>query len=284
MVCVKGQWYIFYHRQTNRQKCARQGCAEPIRIEEDGSIRQAEMTSCGLNGGPLSGTGTYEARIACNLRGAKGTFAYVRLHHKEKDYPYFTQSGTDREQDGDQYIANMQDGAMAGFKYFLFAGENRITVSIRGKCSGKLIVYTENADMPAAEITVSCSEDWKSYTSGMTPLTGKQPLYFVFRGSGSLDFNSFTMTGLGKSCPSTAFPCPAAIADSWDPENAERMGKAIGEECAAYGVDVLLGPALNLKRDPRCGRNFEYFSEDPLLSGKMAASYTRGIQESGTAA
>jgi beta-glucosidase len=92
------------------------------------------------------------------------------------------------------------------------------------------------------------------------------------------------MTGLGKSCPSTAFPCPAAIADSWDPENAERMGKAIGEECAAYGVDVLLGPALNLKRDPRCGRNFEYFSEDPLLSGKMAASYTRGIQESGTAA
>jgi arabinoxylan arabinofuranohydrolase len=157
------------------------------------------MTSCGLNGGPLSGTGTYEARIACNLRGAKGTFAYVRLHHKEKDYPYFTQSGTDREQDGDQYIANMQDGAMAGFKYFLLAGENRITVSIRGKCSGRLIVYTENADMPAAEITVSCSEDWKSYTSGMTPLTGKQPLYFVFRGSGSLDFNSFTMEKYPKA-------------------------------------------------------------------------------------
>lgn len=193
MVCVKGQWYIFYHRQTNQQKCARQGCAEPIQIEADGSIRQAEMTSCGLNGGPLSGTGTYEARIACNLRGAKGTFAYVRLHHKEKGYPYFTQSGTDREQDGDQYIANMQDGAIAGYKYFLFAGENRITVNTRGQGSGKLMVYTESTGMPAAEIPVSGSEDWKSHTAGMAPLTGKQPLYFVFRGSGSLDFYSFAM-------------------------------------------------------------------------------------------
>ena len=95
-------------------------------------------------------------------------------------------------------------------------------------------------------------------------------------GSGSL--------GLGKSYPSTAFPTSVTIANSWNTENARRMGEAIGKECRAYNVQVLLGPALNLKRDPRCGRNFEYYSEDPVLSGKMAAAFTNGVQSTGTAA
>lgn len=91
-------------------------------------------------------------------------------------------------------------------------------------------------------------------------------------------------TGLGVSCPATSFPTSVSIANSWNPENAERMGQAIGEECIGYDVQVVLGPALNLKRDPRCGRNFEYYSEDPLLAGKMAAAFVRGVQSTGTAA
>lgn len=91
-------------------------------------------------------------------------------------------------------------------------------------------------------------------------------------------------TGLGLSQPSTAFPASVSIANSWSPENAEQMGRAIGEECVGYDVQVLLGPGLNLKRDPRCGRNFEYFSEDPLLAGKIAAAFVRGVQSTGTAA
>ena len=90
--------------------------------------------------------------------------------------------------------------------------------------------------------------------------------------------------GLGTAYPATAFPTSVAIANSWDTTNAEKMGHAIGEECIHYNVDVLLAPALNLKRDPRCGRNFEYYSEDPLLAGKMAAAFTRGVQSTGTAA
>lgn len=90
--------------------------------------------------------------------------------------------------------------------------------------------------------------------------------------------------GLGASMPATLFPASVFIANSWNVENAKRMGKAIGEECIGYDVQVLLAPGLNLKRDPRCGRNFEYFSEDPLLAGKMAAAFVQGVQSTGTAA
>lgn len=84
--------------------------------------------------------------------------------------------------------------------------------------------------------------------------------------------------GLNASLPATCFPTAATVANSWDPSIGEEIGAALGEEALAQRVDVLLGPGLNMKRSPLCGRNFEYFSEDPYLAGKMAASYVRGIQ------
>ncbi len=87
--------------------------------------------------------------------------------------------------------------------------------------------------------------------------------------------------GLNESLPATCFPTAATVANSWDTELGEAMGEALGEEAMALGVNVLLGPGLNIKRSPLCGRNFEYFSEDPYLDGKMAASYVRGIQSKG---
>lgn len=84
--------------------------------------------------------------------------------------------------------------------------------------------------------------------------------------------------GLNASLPATCFPTAATIANSWDEELGEELGRALGEEASAQEVHVLLGPGLNIKRSPLCGRNFEYFSEDPYLAGKMAAAYVRGIQ------
>lgn len=90
--------------------------------------------------------------------------------------------------------------------------------------------------------------------------------------------------GLNASLEATCFPTAATIANSWDEKLGEELGEALGEEAASMDVDVLLGPGLNIKRSPLCGRNFEYFSEDPYLSGKMAAAYIRGIQRMGVAA
>ncbi len=88
-------------------------------------------------------------------------------------------------------------------------------------------------------------------------------------------------TDLMGSVPAVCFPTASATAASWDEELIYRMGEALGDECAAEKVSVLLGPGNNIKRSPLCGRNFEYFSEDPFLAGKMAASFIRGVQSKG---
>ena len=90
--------------------------------------------------------------------------------------------------------------------------------------------------------------------------------------------------GLNPSVPATCFPTASAVANSWDTALGEEIGAALGEEAAAQEVSVLLGPGLNMKRNPLCGRSFEYFSEDPYLAGKLAAGYIRGIQSKGVAA
>ena len=209
MVCLNGDWYIFYHRQTNKQKCCRQGCAEKIKILDDGSIKQVEMTSCGLNKGPLKAKGIYRAYIACNLSSAKGTFPYLKSFEKDKEalHPYFTQSGQDRYDNDDQYIANMTCGSWAGFKYFNFDSDCKISISIRASnnitktVDGKMEVYTDLSDSPCAVIQVkfgSADVAWQKTravelkkTNGA--LRGVKPLFFVWKGTAPIDFYSFEL-------------------------------------------------------------------------------------------
>jgi len=90
--------------------------------------------------------------------------------------------------------------------------------------------------------------------------------------------------GLNASVPATCYPTAATVANAWDVALGEELGKHLGTECVAQRVNMLLGPGLNMKRSPLCGRAFEYFSEDPYLAGKLAAAYIRGIQSKGVSA
>ena len=90
--------------------------------------------------------------------------------------------------------------------------------------------------------------------------------------------------GLGSSAPATCFPPAVTLASTWDDDLVARVGRAVGTEALALGVGLVLGPGLNIKRHPLCGRSFEYFSEDPLLSGRMAAALVEGLQSTGVGA
>lgn len=197
MLELDGEYYIFYHRQTNRSSYARQVCAERLMRNADGSFVQAEMTSCGLNGGALAGKGRYEARIACNLRAKEGTGRYDGWNPRGrlKAHPYFTQDKKDKDPDARQYIANMRDGAAAGFKYFFFERLQEIKVTIRGKAKGCLWVYgDEEGKETVARIPVeSGNHVWKELFSEAEKEAGTGALYFVYTGRGSIDFLEFEL-------------------------------------------------------------------------------------------
>lgn len=89
------------------------------------------------------------------------------------------------------------------------------------------------------------------------------------------------MLEINRSLPATCFPAEVTTGGSWNPDLLEEIGTAFGEEAKAQGVNLVLGPGANLKRNPLCGRNFEYFSEDPYLAGKLAAGFIRGIEAQG---
>lgn len=186
---INGKYYVFYHRQTNRHCHSRQACAEEIVLNGDGSFSQAEITSCGLNGGPLKAEGAYEARIACNLTSKKGVKFYT-VKTPAGVHPYFTQTGGDREENGDQYIANFRDGATAGFKYFRFNGNTRIAITVRSSARGTMHVFDEKGEV--ACIAVSPSKGAKTFSAPLSVTDGVHPLKFTFRGKGKLDFLSIS--------------------------------------------------------------------------------------------
>lgn len=194
IVEICGRWYIFYHRHTNGTVFSRQGCIEEISFDENGRIAQVEMTSCGANQGPLEGKGEYPAYIACSLRleGKDRIYTAAEGGWMDGCYPIITQDGGDGDKEPG-YVANLQDGAWAGFKYFDCRGVRGVLVSVRGYGKGDVEVRLSWDGETICRIPVAYTDVWTSYTAEISIPDGVWPLYFGFRGQGRVDLKSFEL-------------------------------------------------------------------------------------------
>lgn len=193
---VNDDFYIFYHRHTNRNSYSRQACAEKLIVDENGEFIQAEMTSCGLNGGPLSGDGKYSAGIACNLslNGQVGRYDGRRPRKTLKNHPYITQDKKDGDITAKQYIANMRDGAIAGYKYFDIQGDTDICIKVKGVADGYMEVSTEKDFKQAIRVPVKLEKEKDTmFTGTLTGMKGVYPLFFRYAGEGYLNFLEFEL-------------------------------------------------------------------------------------------
>ncbi len=195
LIEIGGRYYIFYHRHSNRKQSSRQACAEEIRFE-DGKFHQAEMTSCGLNGGPLAGVGHYPAYIACNVYGKHGTRFMSMVKYRKGLNPFLTQKGGDREEGPDQYVSNFCTDCTVGFKYFDLRKTRSLAVQLQGYGNGCAVtVRTEEHGAPILRIPVETCLQPKTFSAPLPAGLGeKEALYFSVEGKGgSFDFISFDL-------------------------------------------------------------------------------------------
>ncbi len=174
---INGQYYIFYHRLTHNTAFSRQACAELIEINADGTIKQVEMTSCGLNGKPLKAIGKYPAPICCNL--TNGKMPHLKNVGRNKYAPNVNHEGNLR------FIKDIENKTLIGYKYFDFKGNTKITINYRGS-GGTLAVMTE-IGKPLAKINLKSSDNWIESDIISFNSTGKHPLYFEYTGTGKID-------------------------------------------------------------------------------------------------
>ena len=180
--CINGQWYVFYHRLTHNSDYSRQACAEPITILPDGSIPQVEMTSCGMNGGPLRG-GTYPAVICCNL--TTGHMSHSSNQKKKTAEPCVT-SGN-----GERYITGITDGTVIGYKYFVLSGKGTLTIVTRGD-EGIFAVALGDQEI---EIPVLSSPGWTEYKAEFMVPMGIFPVFLTFQGKGKAEMKEIRIGG-----------------------------------------------------------------------------------------
>lgn len=193
---IKGQHYIFYHRQTNGTSFSRQTMAEPVEIAEDGSIRQVAMSSCGLNGGPLRGEGEYPAYMACNLF-CDTVSAYTGAIGPNDFWvnsrcPRITQDGRDGDEEM-QYIMTMTDTSTCGFKYFTFKNTRLTEIKARAYVDGLFEVKTAWDGPVLGTIPLRGANIWTRFPADIKLPDGVQSLYLTFRGEGAPSLLSFTL-------------------------------------------------------------------------------------------
>ncbi|MBO5621641.1 MAG: alpha-N-arabinofuranosidase, partial [Butyrivibrio sp.] len=190
-------WYIFYHRHTHGTWFSRQGCAEKITFNTDGSIRQAEITSCGLNGAPLKDIGEYPAYIACNI------FTRDKKLYVEETVPRVVQEGGE-DSLGYSYIKGIVDGTTIGFKYFNLNAVAGLRIKTRAYFNGEFEIRTglgdatDNTALSGSDnsligiIKANGSNIWTAHECRFNAALTKEnsPLYLVYRGTGNCSLKS----------------------------------------------------------------------------------------------
>lgn len=183
IVQIKDDWYIFYHRHTNGNWFSRQGCAEKLALQPDGSFPQVEMTSVGLNAKPMEGRGEHPAYIACNL--------FVNEQGRRPGGPMITQDG----RDGDEeigYIANLQNNTVIGFKYLDCRGIKQFSVTTRAYINGEFSIKTAIDGEELGKVRVWGTNVWTTFTADCNIPDGVHAIYVCFKG-GSGQFKSFEL-------------------------------------------------------------------------------------------
>ena len=192
MTEIGGSWYIFYHRHTNGTNYSRQGCLEKLTILPDGTILQAEITSCGGKDTPLRGSGWYPAYIACHLF-TDTELTYVPWSGWIDDrFPKITQT-CDGHTEPVAYIANMRSSATAGFRYFDCRGLKSVTVRTKGYARGTMEIRTAWDGDVVGSVPVGYANVWHDEKAEVTVPDGLTSLYFTFVGEGHLQFAGFTL-------------------------------------------------------------------------------------------
>jgi hypothetical protein len=182
---INGEWYIFYHRHTNATPYSRQGCAEKIKMEKDGSIAQVEITSCGLNGGPLVGKGEYPAYIACHL------FQQEPNKISQDKILKITQEGRDgldglpiegvENVEDTAYITGIRNNSVIGFKYFNFKGIKKVTVKTRSTLVGYFEVRTQWDGPVLGTIKLTeYSNFWEEHSADISIPDGVSAFYLKY--------------------------------------------------------------------------------------------------------
>jgi hypothetical protein len=201
LVEIGDEVYIFWHRQTHGTGFSRQGCADRVQIAKDGTIAQIAITSCGLNRGPLPAKHAYQTYIACHLTEKdRAKVGHVvepgpgeGLPTLPEEMPYITEEECESADHGlKPYIANLREGAVAGFKYLAFDGtESVILLTLRGQ--GALDIRLddpEGGSIVASADNKNSGDGWTEITTDFTKTTGTHALYFTVK-EGRLDFADF---------------------------------------------------------------------------------------------
>lgn len=176
---INGEYYVFYHRLTHKSDYSRQGCAEKLYMDNYGLFNQVEITSCGLNNGPLLAEGKYPAVICCNL--TNGLMPHGSNKIFTDIFPNVTNEGNIR------YIGEITNNTLIGFKYFKFDNNKKLNITYRSKGIGKLIISTDILFSKTSEVKINEEKEFKAVTINYDFNNDVLPLYIKYEGSNTID-------------------------------------------------------------------------------------------------